>query len=388
MEFLEKIELALLSEDPFVQQYAVTILKDSYLATEGTFFTALEAYDKGQTDLFPASVLPRIDYMPISEKGMQEILSRLEIEHEHLIHYLRLAASAPVEVQLKYKEKMPYANKEYFEVLEGIKHADTQGLHQQLQSVISQLERDYFNGSLFKLGKQILQELLFRNEISEGEIINSLRSYIHDNTFILYGGIFKIFIAGELSLKSLVPDFISLLQKEEDLALEEIANALIKMGTPSVVKAVEEIALHENAYFYTLNILAKIKSPEAEEALLRLFKKTDKISIKTLICDSLCQQLSVKGIPLVEDLLKTGFDSSILDLKESLYANIKINGIDHPLAHSLKKSLLQEMQSQRNIQKRADAGFFTLDKSPAQKIGRNDFCPCGSGRKYKKCCMN
>jgi len=22
------------------------------------------------------------------------------------------------------------------------------------------------------------------------------------------------------------------------------------------------------------------------------------------------------------------------------------------------------------------------------KIGRNDPCPCGSGKKYKKCCMN
>lgn len=22
------------------------------------------------------------------------------------------------------------------------------------------------------------------------------------------------------------------------------------------------------------------------------------------------------------------------------------------------------------------------------KIGRNDICPCGSGKKYKKCCMN
>ena len=25
-------------------------------------------------------------------------------------------------------------------------------------------------------------------------------------------------------------------------------------------------------------------------------------------------------------------------------------------------------------------------KSP--KIGRNEPCPCGSGRKYKKCCLN
>ena len=22
------------------------------------------------------------------------------------------------------------------------------------------------------------------------------------------------------------------------------------------------------------------------------------------------------------------------------------------------------------------------------RVGRNDYCPCGSGRKYKKCCLN
>jgi len=26
--------------------------------------------------------------------------------------------------------------------------------------------------------------------------------------------------------------------------------------------------------------------------------------------------------------------------------------------------------------------------APAVNIGRNDPCPCGSGKKYKKCCMN
>ena len=28
----------------------------------------------------------------------------------------------------------------------------------------------------------------------------------------------------------------------------------------------------------------------------------------------------------------------------------------------------------------------TLDATPAAKVGRNDPCPCGSGRKHKKCC--
>ncbi len=28
------------------------------------------------------------------------------------------------------------------------------------------------------------------------------------------------------------------------------------------------------------------------------------------------------------------------------------------------------------------------EESKKPKIGRNDPCPCGSGKKYKKCCMN
>ena len=26
--------------------------------------------------------------------------------------------------------------------------------------------------------------------------------------------------------------------------------------------------------------------------------------------------------------------------------------------------------------------------SPYPKVGRNDLCPCGSGKKFKKCCLN
>ncbi|MFL6446852.1 MAG: SEC-C metal-binding domain-containing protein [Bryobacteraceae bacterium] len=27
------------------------------------------------------------------------------------------------------------------------------------------------------------------------------------------------------------------------------------------------------------------------------------------------------------------------------------------------------------------------DKELLEKLGRNDLCPCGSGRKFKKCCL-
>ena len=30
---------------------------------------------------------------------------------------------------------------------------------------------------------------------------------------------------------------------------------------------------------------------------------------------------------------------------------------------------------------------FTPDRRPGRKLGRNDPCPCGSGKKYKLCCL-
>jgi len=33
-------------------------------------------------------------------------------------------------------------------------------------------------------------------------------------------------------------------------------------------------------------------------------------------------------------------------------------------------------------------GADVLDIMSGNKIGRNDPCPCGSGKKFKKCCLN
>jgi len=48
-----------------------------------------------------------------------------------------------------------------------------------------------------------------------------------------------------------------------------------------------------------------------------------------------------------------------------------------------------------NIQKEAEkinastsAGSLGSRASKSEKVGRNDKCPCGSGKKFKKCCMN
>ena len=48
---------------------------------------------------------------------------------------------------------------------------------------------------------------------------------------------------------------------------------------------------------------------------------------------------------------------------------------------------MQEKQRQNYIMSRGeDKPETTTVKRDQEKIGRNDPCPCGSGKKYKKCC--
>ena len=53
---------------------------------------------------------------------------------------------------------------------------------------------------------------------------------------------------------------------------------------------------------------------------------------------------------------------------------------------------LQELTTERDQEMQLSHGDGMGDSKPktvkrqAAKVGRNDPCPCGSGKKYKKCC--
>jgi uncharacterized protein YecA (UPF0149 family) len=50
-----------------------------------------------------------------------------------------------------------------------------------------------------------------------------------------------------------------------------------------------------------------------------------------------------------------------------------------------ESALENEVISKKNV---ASKKLTYIDVKPGQsKVGRNDPCPCGSGKKYKKCCL-
>ncbi|WP_374054987.1 SEC-C metal-binding domain-containing protein [Rossellomorea sp. FM04394] len=104
---------------------------------------------------------------------------------------------------------------------------------------------------------------------------------------------------------------------------------------------------------------------------------------KTIIADNLCRHLSTMAIPKIEGLIEAGYEDGLLCLEESLYVNCVMNGIQHPKLPEWRHFLeIMELEMLNE-----PPALITQPVINDEKVGRNDPCPCGSGKKYKKCCL-
>ena len=62
--------------------------------------------------------------------------------------------------------------------------------------------------------------------------------------------------------------------------------------------------------------------------------------------------------------------------------------IDHDITIFLLKAEIRQNVERKQVNKEAKTNDKETVKQPkrVKKIGRNDPCPCGSGKKYKQCC--
>jgi len=60
--------------------------------------------------------------------------------------------------------------------------------------------------------------------------------------------------------------------------------------------------------------------------------------------------------------------------------------VDHFNSHDLERKRERELEQLNMVGPEALDGHTEINQAVSHKIGRNDDCPCGSGKKYKKCC--
>jgi preprotein translocase subunit SecA len=69
--------------------------------------------------------------------------------------------------------------------------------------------------------------------------------------------------------------------------------------------------------------------------------------------------------------------------------NELLDNINKDIVKSLSTVQINEAPAEEIKQEPQQKMSYSTDESPensGKKIGRNDPCPCGSGKKYKQCC--
>jgi hypothetical protein len=389
--FVERVEPYFLSEDPFVQRYSIEMLEDTYLPEEDMFLTGLQAVDRGPVSEYSSPILPYLMYLPLNEEGLAEVVDRLKSlgkkDHDRLF-YTQLLLNAHTDLLIAHKKEVKrFVTESQLAEIVKLPQLTIEELYQELAGVTNYLDDYEYSQAQYDHGKRVIKELINKDGIENWEVHNGLRENEETEDGFGFHGIYIVYMAGELREESVVPQLVNLFKKEDesDLLFEELANTLVKIGTEQVVREVEKVALYGNTYFYTLDVLGRIKTREAEQALSTLFDRTDDITAKTLIADYLCQQLSTAAIPKIEAFIEEGYDEGMLCLEESIYVNCIMNGIDHPKLPQWRK-LIEKVEHQSMDEQ----SLPVPQPHPIQikeKVGRNDPCPCGSGKKYKKCCL-
>lgn len=188
---------------------------------------------------------------------------------------------------------------------------------------------------------------------------------------------------------------MKLMRSEVEFYPMTAIEALSNIGTDHVIDVIEACFLKEEWFIqrHLITVLSNIKTERAEKAILALLEHVTNLDIRTSLLSALCLNFSVQHIDLVEAALEEGPNNETMhSLESNLCLNLLLNDLDHDMRDTWEDNMIRRIEKSRNDMM---CGFefndFFEKQVPVKvdkKIGRNEPCPCGSGKKYKKCCLN
>lgn len=390
MNFLEKIEPHLLSDDLLVQEFVMHALMEyTRIPEEWTVRLLKEAIAKKEKEII---ILANIDRFPFNSEAIEVLLKGAEeADPDDQFLYARLIRNIRSDLKLKHRTQLEeFLPEKEFDYIQFLLDGEEEKVWEEYGSVLAALETDEsFNQELYSKAKEIAGIMVKRGFIEEHEIEFTFKEQ-EDEKFFQFNGILAVYMAGLMKQEQYIPYFAGLMDREDDLLLEEISGTLSLFQADAVVEHVASKINNDSLSIYPISILGNTKTASSIEKLKSLYSSIDDEENKVLIVEALCHQLSEESLPVVEDAVKAGYYSSILESERILYGFYKVMGIDHPKLDEWKRLAIQRDEDYLKRKKELEAQEFPLMQTkPVKKepkVGRNDPCPCGSGKKYKKCC--
>lgn len=418
---LDKSEVKSLIFHPekVVRKYAMEFFAEGGIGDIEVTKMMLELYSKGVDDEEALDILSSMPDLPHNEETLKR-LWEIEPSHPNIVfHVDRTIVEADLELLKRLPDVRPREQK-YMDILEkrfSIASMDTEKLWETLWEYSQSGLGKGFREFDYNYGELIIKELARRKDFPMDKYLEKIQ-IDYPEEYNGWDDTYLSVLAGELKSKESIHFLVKTIKINSDFLCERAAEALIRIGTAEVVEAIGNEYLNEGFHFriYASGALSKIKIKESEELMLKLFPKETDVTLKTYLAYGLAKLFSVDSIPMILTLLWHGYDRFFTNLEESAYALHVVHGLRHPdmdkwyegikQAEEKKKRAKETISDEKSllkifeeeleerlkeainelIQERKVREKLNKIYSGEVKIGRNEPCPCGSGKKYKKCC--
>ncbi|MBU8920166.1 SEC-C domain-containing protein [Bacillus sp. FJAT-29953] len=385
MTFLEKIKPHLISQDILIQEIVLYALHDYPLVPEEWTVELLqEAFRNKEKQ---SSILIYLDNQTISEEAVKVLIENIPSMDKSKVHLaINLLLNIEPELALTYRESLEkYIPKDMWAIYELTVNGTEEEVYMEYGGILSDLDHTDPNQNELYIKGKILAACIVKNGwVTEEEIDIILREELEEQWFSFHG-ILTIYMIGLLKIEKYIPMLASLLGRDEDVLLEEVAAALIQFQSDDVVKEVAPYLYKENSVIFAASVVENIKTDFAIQVLREAYDAAEEIGDQDILIEALCHHLSREALPVISRHMKNDYTSNLVDIEQTVYSYYSILGEKHPELELWKKVALKREMDFRNASKQGTLGKPDPIRNET-KVGRNDPCPCGSGKKYKKCC--
>ena len=245
-------------------------------------------------------------------------------------------------------------------------------------------------------------------------------------------------LAGLMRLQAAVPILVARLHQDDDILASKCEGALIRIGSDDVIAAIADQFSGSDNHFklYSAGVIEDIHTDLAAEKCVALLVQEKERFIQRRLAEAALAKFAYGAIePVRQMILTQRLDGELRHLRDYLvetcemmgdrfpeYDQWKATGDRERAEHSRqleevsgdpKRMLLFAMQKAKDYfggdeneeeapkpkapAKQWDVGTGATAGSglasmlgpgkPERNVGRNDPCPCGSNKKFKKCCM-
>jgi len=263
-------------------------------------------------------------------------------------------------------------------------------------------------------------EKMLDDAVKRFEYFNTIENVEETHSFVLHA----LFLLMELNAEESLPKVLSFLEYDYDFIevylgdhkTETLWQCIYKLGFNQLEK-LEDFLIKSGIDTYNKTPLSDalcqmvIHSPEKREKILGIYSNVFNTFLNAELNDNLIDSeflgLAISGtidcglnelLPIIKKLYEKKYvslgicgdydavEEEFLSLEKRNHKRDIFNIFE--LYNNVLTTWSGYTEDNENITTRTDDFYYKPEQAVSEKIGRNESCPCGSGKKYKKCCMN